>query len=475
VTRVSEYFQLGRSQPGLDFVDVPVDGDARVYVDPRALRLLPSEWGAECRSLVQNFFHTVLAHIQRNQHQQARGLLTELREPNETRLGLSKGRARGRALGTESAGDVWESLKGSEAVKSGLLEDLEDTILMVEGVADDIVSDITTNIIREPLIRYTQDACAVFGIPTEEVPSGPLWDPVERHWYNEFVDLPTTPHGRLLLVPKVIVRVRMDYSADEYYRHYLLPHLQAQELAANTSLVHLLKDGTPRVTKKAVAEKYGTGKKVIVRETRKSPEVLERYRRSKRTHVRPPLTHEDISEDVGTPEPDWDRLLGQLKAIPVGAAGATDFQYAVEELLSALLYPALAMPVIEHELHEGRKRVDITYTNVGGSGFFAWVAQHYPASHIYVECKNYAQDLENPELDQLQGRFSPSRGKVGLLVCRRLKKKTLFVQRCRDTAQDDRGFIIPLDDEDVGTLVAERKTRSVGFGLLKERFNALIM
>jgi hypothetical protein len=427
-------------------------------------------------ALVQGFFQTVLNAIKVGDHNKARVLLGQLREPNETRLGLSRGRARGRALGDQSARDVWEALRKSEAVQSGLLEDLEDTILMVEGVADDIVSDITTNLIREPLIRYTQDASVAYGIPlTDGIPSGAMWDPKTKSWYSEFVELPMTPYGKLLLVPKVIVRHRMDYDANEYYRMYLLPRLQAEEVAANTELVHLLRDGTPQVTKKDVEAKYGRGKRVIVRETLQRPEILEKYRSDKRRRVRPPLTHEGLTDDVGTPEPDWDALLAAVVVVRPGAAGATAFHQAVEALLSPLFYPALAMPHMEHPIHEGRKRVDITYTNVGGSGFFGWVGDHYPAAHLFVECKNYTRDPANPELDQLQGRFSPSRGKVGLLICRRIKDKDLFIQRCRDTAHDDRGFIIPLDEGDVGRLVDERKEGNDGFGLLKERFDALVM
>ena len=61
--RVSEYYKLGRTQPGLDFVDVDIDADLPVFTDPRALRLLPSDWGAECVSLLQNFFETILSAI----------------------------------------------------------------------------------------------------------------------------------------------------------------------------------------------------------------------------------------------------------------------------------------------------------------------------------------------------------------------------------------------------------------------------
>jgi hypothetical protein len=46
--RVSQYFELGRSQPTLDFVDVDIATDIPVFISPRALTLLPSSWGHEC-------------------------------------------------------------------------------------------------------------------------------------------------------------------------------------------------------------------------------------------------------------------------------------------------------------------------------------------------------------------------------------------------------------------------------------------
>lgn len=475
--RISEHYRLGRSQPTLDFVDVDIAGDTPVFISPRALMLLPSEWGDECVSLVQNFFQTVLGFIRSGNNDRAEALLRILREPNETHLGLSRGKSHGRALGNESARDVWKALSESEAAASGLLQDLEDTVLLVEGISVDIISDMATNIIREPLIRYTQDMCELYGIPLENgVSSGPLWNPNTREWFTRFERLPLTPQGRLLLVPKAIVRRHLEYDAGEYYRHYLLEHLREVELRANSSLVELLKNGRRRVTKKLLMEKYGVGKSVLVRETQKYPEVLRRYKADKRDQEHLPLTHEDLALVENQVGPDWDRLLSDVLQLKPGTSDADKYEKAVEALLTALFYHALVNPVVQHEIHEGRKRIDVTYTNMAVAGFFKWLATHYAAAHAFVECKNYGREIGNPELDQLSSRFSPTRGQFGLLVCRNFTDKGLFIMRCRDTAMDGRGFIIALDDDDLRALVASRQADPMFLDLdmLHERFRAIV-
>jgi hypothetical protein len=296
--RVSDYYKLAASQATLDFLDVDVVGDDPLFVDPRALRTLRTIWADECVALIQDFFGVVLGAIRAGEHEEAQFYLRHLREPNETHLGLSRGAAHGHALGPLSARDLWEALAGSEAIQSGLLEDLEETVLMIEGISFDKVSDIATNIIREPLIRFTQEQCARYGVPTERVDSGPLWDPDASEWRQELVDLPT-PHGRkLLLVPKVIVRKKLHYSPDDYFNNYVLAFLMNEEIAAKSELVKLLKDGTPRVTKKALKAKYGKGKHVAVEITKRHPEILDFFRRTKGKQGPRALDHQELATEM---------------------------------------------------------------------------------------------------------------------------------------------------------------------------------
>src|SRR4051794_2676102 len=132
--RVSDCFGIGLGQPALDFVNVDVARDARLFVDPRALRLLPTPWGSESVSLIQNFFSHIIDLIGDSKRDEALSLLEQLREPNETHLGLSSKESRGYALGPGSAELIYDALAESEAVKTGLIEDLEESALVVERI-----------------------------------------------------------------------------------------------------------------------------------------------------------------------------------------------------------------------------------------------------------------------------------------------------------------------------------------------------
>ncbi len=479
--RLSERFSLHRTQPSLDFVDVDDETDVPFYVDPEALRLLSDDWGDECVALIQDFFKIILHCIRDNNDARAKHLLVNLREPNETHLGLSSGRSQGRALGPYLAGEVYRGLSKSDAIRTGMVRDLHETALVIPGVGPDIVSDITTNIIRGPLITYTQETAIAYGIPlVPDQDSGPLWDVAAKSWHRKYVSLPRGAGRKLLLVPKAIVRSRLQYDRDEYYNDFIIPYLRSQELSANTGLVQLLRDGRRRVTKKSLIEKYGRTKADIVRITLDHPDILDKYRATNRNAPRPPMDHRKIGEvsgNVGSGEEavDWDGLLGAVLRLQSGRDDSTAHEKAIADLLHALFYPALVHPDLQVRIHDGRKIIDIAYTNVASRGFFWWLGQHYPAPKVYVECKNFDEPA-NPELDQLAGRFSPSRGRCGLLVCRGLLDRARFRDRCRDTARDGRGWIIGLDDNDLRHLVELRRRGTIDAlsGFLHREFEELL-
>lgn len=132
-------------------------------------------------------------------------------------------------------------------------------------------------------------------------------------------------------------------------------------------------------------------------------------------------------------------------------------------VLEFIFYPSLINPVKEREIHSGRKRIDILFDNgAPGEGFFHRLqhAMRIPCPYIPIECKNYATDISNPELDQMIGRLSPNRGSFGIIVSRELEDAKKFLDRCRDAYKDQHGLIIPLTDRDLITIL-EQKRRGV--------------
>lgn len=291
--KVSEYFRLKGGQVTFPFVDVDIEEDIRLFVDPTMLRLTTSPWHTECQRLVETFFETVLAYIKDNKANTAINLLAEMHEPNEVHLGLSMARSQGKALGIRSATSIWGSLSESRAATSGLLEDLEDTALMVDGIGPDIISDILVNLIRRNLIEFTARMAETYGIPlTTIVLEKPLWNPESRSWIpagREKVRLPMVENENpILLVPTNIVQRRMIYNTSDYYTNYICPVLQRQEIDARSELVRYLKrDGSPRVYKKDIKTKYPPTKELLVRMTCENPTLIRNYRSDKRGRFNP--------------------------------------------------------------------------------------------------------------------------------------------------------------------------------------------
>lgn len=482
MTRVTDYFNLGATQGGVDFVDVDVHGDVPVYIDPTALKSQSGDWTEACMASLRSFFHSLLSAIKSGDGKRQRELVYPLTEPNETHLGVSVGESRGRGLGGRKRADVLlDSLRGSRALASGFLEDLEDTALMVDGIDKDIVSDIATCVIRQHLIEYTQQQCEFHEIPTELQESGSVWDDATKKWNEGLVLLPRAAGDKLVLVPKSIVRAKLTVDRGRYYRGYLRPYFEADVLAnPRAGLVRILKSGELRVNRKKLDEELGTTKPAIIRNTGKHPEALTKYRDRLASEDKGPLSEEGLAERIGGEVENLRQVLAEIRAVSPGTDGANPYHRAVAKLLRGLFSQSLGNERIEAALHGGMKRIDITYDNVAKSGFFNWLGMHYPAASLVVECKNYGKDAVNPEFDQIAMRFSRDRGQVGILACRAFEDKEKALHRARAITTDGHGYVLVLDDDDFERLVddyeeaGESLRERVRYPLLKERFQALL-
>jgi hypothetical protein len=246
-------------------------------------------------------------------------------------------------------------------------------------------------------------------------------------------------------------------------------------LASNSGWVRLLTNKSRKVFKKDLKQKHPFSKEFLAEVTQRNPRLLEFYKELR--GAKGALENEDLEKSYS--ETDFaGTLADKLRAIKSGSKHATEYHTAIAGILTFLFYPELVYPVLEEGLHGGRKRIDLTFTNWSNSGFFAAVklAPQTRARYIIVECKNYGEDLANPEFDQLTGRFSPARGRLGIICCRKNANKKAILERSKDAVRDDRGFVIVLDDDDILAMLdaAGSGKRKNIFLFLERRYREIV-
>ncbi|MGM5025124.1 hypothetical protein AB8B02_02765 [Tardiphaga sp. 862_B3_N4_1] len=448
MARFSEHFQLGLSQHELDFVDVSNTFDTPVYVDPYAIEILDDVWAASASDNIRTFFTEVLAAIRDGDRVRAVGLMSHLTEPKETYLGVSRDNPQGRGVGPGQARQLIDAISGSKAYKSGLLSDLSEMALYVEGVDRDKISDLTTNIIRDLLVDYTQQQCELYSIEAQNYSGPASWDQRRRNWVARIVQLPYIDADPVLLVPKYIVRRSLSINSQAFYNKQLTDFLVSENIRANSALVQTVK-GQPRVFKKDVREQHPKSKSYIAEMVIAHPELLAMYKEVAKTQRA--LVNFDDDDGAPTITAVCAQLAEAFRNIPPGPKAASEYHTLVLGSFTALFYPYLTQPRKEWQVSDGRKRIDVVFINSADTGFFAQrrTDAKVNANTVIVECKNYSKDISNEELDQLLGRFDDNRGKLGIITCRSIDDGKTLLKRCRDASSRSRGYIIVLTDADL--------------------------
>jgi hypothetical protein len=457
--QVSEALGLQKTQPELDFVDIELSTDTPLFLDPAALYEGSSPFAEACSKDLEEFFEAVLHAAMTDNEQLGLHLLRGLSEPDEIFLGFSTGEPSGRGVGEQQARAIFAAMKRSKATRSGLIQDLNDALMFIPGIGPDKVSDITVNIVRRHLIQYTQQQMELHGIDIpNQMPTGLLWDSVNATWTQGYDYIPFIQRKKVLLVPKRYVKYVAEFrkASQRYYDGFVANFIRQRELSVMGRLVRFRehKDGskTPWVPKEDIERETPRNKESVAEFSTNHPDVYERFKNAFFKH-NPESIHAIVAAQGG----NFDHakyaghVIKALENCPPGRRAANDYQNLIVGVLHFILYPSLTNPVLEKPANDGRKRIDISFENEATVGIFSRARQDpfLEAREVMIECKNYAHDLANPELDQMIGRFDPRRGRFGIVVCRGIEDKGTLQKRCADAFVSRQGAIVVLTDEDL--------------------------
>lgn len=450
--KFSEYFKLEPDQE-FDFLDIYANQDIPLFLDPYGISAMGTKWSRECETQIATYFQYLIDSIQANDKKAIQRLLNALHEVDEVALGYSISQPSGRGIGSKQALEIQKAFENSQAARSGDIRDIADCALLIPGINRDKISDITSNILKRKLIEFTQKQCQLYSIPMKRVAINNAFDFETLTFTSYYTQLPVINNVAKILLPISSVRREPQLSKDKFYRNFVLEFLKAEHQHAGDSLASVLKNGRVIVRIKDLKARYPIGTDFLYKFSKDHPEILNKYKSElKRTAAnaqsRPILiTQKKILSAK--------ERIGILAEIGVGNKDANRFHKISFDNIIHIFGDRVSNPFREKDINDKRKRIDIVFDNNDKDGFFHKlnVLYHVKCPKILVECKNYGEEIGNPELDQLQGRFNSFRGRFGILLCRSIKDKKSLVLRCKDVLRDNGGYIIVLDDNDIALLL----------------------
>lgn len=376
---------------------------------------------------------------------------------NTTCLGLSKGNPQGKGVGSKDTDDIFDSFLESFDKEGDIIQDLEDSLLFINGFGRDKLSDMTTNIITNSLIEYTQDQCRLHKIPLiGNSPSGFYWNHKTLRWEERKTDMFFIDEKKILLVPKGIVSFCREYTPEKYYQHFVLNFMQDEHIIQKTKFVKAKKDGTLHVLKKDLKAEFPCSKQFIADFSKEHPNILQKFKNQLKTKSVSNSEIEQFNIEKTTIEDLCKNLIDVLQKTPINPENSTYYHELITGILEVILYPNFVYPALDSENNPESKRLNLTFNKafMNNDRFHQeFQLEGHPCQHILVECRNASISIENLDLDSLIHRFHLGESKVALLICRNFENFDSFIETCKDIYQKEIGLIIPLSDEDLINLL----------------------
>lgn len=282
----SNFFNLNPNN-GLDFFDINIFQDTKRFVDPYSISQTNTVCGVKSQAHLNTFMNQLLKEIKVNNRAQAELLCSNFNEPNGTRFGYSKIKQDGHGAGSELSMLFLDQLYGiKDLINLGHLKNLEETLIVCEGIGRDTISDITINIIKHALIEFTQEQCHKHGIPIKQTATALSYFCIKTgDWATQKVKLPHIIDNKgnekhIILIPKHFLPNLPTYDYGYFYNNVAQNYFKKDALQNNSTCVSLNARGERRVLTRdlKIHKDYSAIKLNLRKLILNSPETLNQYR-----------------------------------------------------------------------------------------------------------------------------------------------------------------------------------------------------
>jgi hypothetical protein len=427
--RLSDVFGLVIRQDEVDFVVPHLREDLPLYLDPFLLWKSDRPEYQTLHAALLGFVEQVRRHVIDGRTIGAKALLAEVSEPVELGLGYAAGTKRGSALGRGTISAITEMIRQIPQLQATGLNHMEILALLVPGIAEDRISDLTASVIKGWIAQFTERRCKDHGIPTRKYRlTG--WDADRLDWRPIDSRLPFSPidGSPVLLAPLDLLRRLPWINYGDYYRTTYAPLVLPPGRAGS----------------------------VISK-----PEVLA-FNRAHFDVVTGYVADREANADSCGPDPLFTPLtlstmkkkVAELSALPTGRGDGADkkFEDLAFDVLSSLLYPELDLAAAQVRTASGAHIRDVIFHNDGKTPFLTDLRDLYGARQAVFELKNVAE-LETEHVNQLHRYLDDEdMGRFGVLLARTPPRAN--VQRnIIDLHSSKRCAVLCLDDSDLDLMV----------------------
>ena len=286
---VSDYIETHRKgHIYYDFVDVCLDKDNELFIDPCLLERGTDEWCKNATRTMHIYFDTMFM-LFRKPGADLTELFSHAGEQNATKLGYGNGR-NGKG---KTAKGLEESLTGLVVLSRGVptISKAQDLPVLVEGFAEDCLSDLLTNILHAQLNEFTAQQMTLWGAPPQGECEFWTFDAESKSWKSVYRPCWRYKGKELLLVPKRIIRKNYLFSAHQYLCSVIIERIQK----VNGWEDLRKKDILDNLPKRTFNWEYNNA----VEYTKEQPELLSEYhKRLPQIYNKPYGQMSDIDLDV---------------------------------------------------------------------------------------------------------------------------------------------------------------------------------
>lgn len=254
---VTDYFNIDDNDNEIPFVNVRVDTDTQLYLDPHMFEIsaYSGRYFQQAKRHLEDFTATILKAVlsdSPNAQRHGKNVLQNFHEPREIRLGESRNGYNGKGSGEHFCDEIWEVLTTDlrALIDVGILRHLSALPIYVENFDRDRMSDMTAGIIRGVLADFTTEMMEKFpqfstGEHSPVKHCLQVWDLEQHQWANREVELPQADGYPLLLIPKNWASPRIELRSSRFYDVTVRGHLQNELYAANPKAGKVAKKRIP--------------------------------------------------------------------------------------------------------------------------------------------------------------------------------------------------------------------------------------